>query len=228
MYRKLLFIAGTLATEKIWHMQASLFAKNWQVGYLELDNTPSISSIAEHYSAQSPDKFSIIAFSMGGYVALDLFRFIPNKIEKLILINSAAKALCQKGKEERQRSIALIEKGKFNFLIDQIFINSVYKSANNPKLISFLKAMAHEVGADYYHAQLTAMVNKPDQTDILNTIPCPVLLIAGRQDNVMPNERSEHMAAHIPNADLVYLNNCGHTAMLEQPQCMNDILLNWL
>ncbi len=228
MSRNLLFIAGALATKKIWHMQTNLFPKDWQIDYLELNNTPCITSIAEQYSLRSKDKFSIIAFSMGGYVALDLFQFIPEKIEKLILINSAARELCQKGKDERQRSVSLIERGKFNFLIDQIFHNSVYESTNNFQIISFLKEMAYEVGAEHYQTQLKAMINKPDQSYILKNIQCPVLLLAGREDNVMPNERSQHIASQVKHADLIYLNHCGHMAMLEQPKIFNRIISNWL
>jgi pimeloyl-ACP methyl ester carboxylesterase len=88
--------------------------------------------------------------------------------------------------------------------------------------------MALEVGAECYLEQLTAMVNKPDHSEVLTTIECPTLLIASKNDNVMPSERSEHMAENIKNSQLIYVENCGHMAPLEQPDRINQILSEWL
>jgi pimeloyl-ACP methyl ester carboxylesterase len=71
-------------------------------------------------------------------------------------------------------------------------------------------------------------LNKPDHSQLLAKIKCPTLLIASKHDNVMPVERSEHMATRIKHATLTYLEQCGHMAMLEQPGIINKILKNWL
>ncbi|MDF1929582.1 hypothetical protein PGH45_05280 [Legionella pneumophila] len=44
----------------------------------------------------------------------------------------------------------------------------------------------------------------------------------------MPPERSEHMAKNIKHSKLIYIEQCGHMAMLEQPEKMNQILNDWL
>lgn len=44
----------------------------------------------------------------------------------------------------------------------------------------------------------------------------------------MPVERSEHMACHIKDSKLIYLEECGHVAPLEQPDLLNSILSDWL
>ncbi|HHS7963591.1 TPA: alpha/beta fold hydrolase, partial [Legionella pneumophila] len=62
----------------------------------------------------------------------------------------------------------------------------------------------------------------------LSSIECPTLLIASEQDHVMPIERSEHMAKNIKRSELIYIEECGHMAMLEQPDKINKILVDWL
>ena len=44
----------------------------------------------------------------------------------------------------------------------------------------------------------------------------------------MPIERSGHMAKHIKHSKLIYLEECGHVAPLEQPDLLNKILSDWL
>ncbi|MCC7006197.1 MAG: alpha/beta hydrolase [Ottowia sp.] len=88
--------------------------------------------------------------------------------------------------------------------------------------------MAQEVGAKRYTQQLTAILNKPDHSELLTLIQCPTLLVVSKNDKVMPPERSEHMAAHIKNSELVYVESCGHVAPLERPDLVNQTLSNWL
>jgi len=230
MSKDIVLIPGALATPKLWQQQENHFQTNrsWRFHHVDTLNSDSITAMADRFAANSPDKFTLIGFSMGGYIALELFRIIPDKIERLILINSAAKTLSEKGQLERERSLELINNGKFDFLIQLIFKNSIYDKKKQSGLLPLVQAMAHEVGVENYKNQLTAILNKADHFPLLSTITCPTLIIAAIQDNVMPTERSEHLAKNIKNSELIYLDECGHLAMLEQPEKLNTILSDWL
>ncbi|MBA2649682.1 MAG: alpha/beta hydrolase [Legionella sp.] len=225
---KILFIGGSLTTKNVWALQETVLESHWHCDHLDINNSSSLTEMAERYVPSAPERFPIVAFSMGGYIALELFRLIPNRIEKLILINSSARELCEVGKADRKRSLSLIKKGKFNFLINRIFKNSIHKYDQQESVISLLKEMAYEVGDETYANQLLAMINKPDQSLILPKIQCPVLILASREDKVMPNERSEHLASMIKGSKLVYIEECGHMAMLEQSTILSKIIADWL
>lgn len=228
MNKDIVLISGALATPKLWHQQEKLFQDNKQLHYVDILNSDSIAEMAKRFVSISPEKFTLIGFSMGGYVALELYRLIPKKIEKLILINSGAKVLSEKGQLERERSLDLIIKGKFDFLIKLIFRNSIYDKVKHNSLLPLVQAMALEVGIENYKNQLNAILKKPDHSELLPNIECPTLLIACKQDNVMSVERSEHMANQIKHSKLIYMEQCGHMAMLEQPDIINQILADWL
>jgi pimeloyl-ACP methyl ester carboxylesterase len=228
MDKDIVFIPGALVNHKFWHHQASYFQEKARLHYVDVLNGFSITELAKRFAEIAPNKFILIAFSMGGYVALELFHYIPHKIEKLVLINSAAKVISERGQEERKRSLALIKKGKFDFLIRLIFQNSIYDKNKHHLLLPLLQAMAHEVGAEQYVIQLNAILNKFDHSSLLSTIECPTLLLASQQDKIMPIERSEHMALHIKHSKLIYLEECGHVAPLEQPDLLNKLLSDWV
>ena len=224
----IVLIPGALSTTEFWHHQ-----EHYLTGEMRIHHAPdfpgqSISDMADKIIRNIPEKFTLIGFSLGGYIALELIRQIPHRIEKLVLINAAAKAVCKRGHLERERSLDLVSKGKFDFLVNLIFKNSIHDKNKYYELLPLLKTMAQEIGAEQYMQQLKAIINKPDQTELLATIQCPTLLIASIEDNVMPVERSEHMATHIKGSKLVYIENCGHMAPLEQPDTINQILSDWL
>lgn len=227
MNKDIVFISGALATPVFWHYQAAYFKKKARLHYVDVLNSSSVSEMAEQFSKTAPAKFIVIAFSMGGYVALELFRHIPHQIEKLVLINSLAGTISEKARAERNRSLALIDKGKFDFLISLIFKNSIYDKKKQLLLVPLLESMAREIGAEKYRMQLKTILTKPDHSDLLPTVKCPVLLLAGKQDIILPVKFSEYMEKHIENAKLIYLNECGHLAPLEQPDLLNKILLDW-
>ena len=228
MNKDIVVISGALATPKLWYQQEKLFQDNSKVHYLNVLNSDSIAEMAQRFVSISPDKFTLIGFSMGGYIALELYSLIPKQIENLILINSAAKLLSKKGQSERERSLDLINNGKFDFLVKLIFKNSIYDKNKYTRLLPFIQNMALQVGIENYKNQLNAILNKSDHSELLQCIECPTLLITSKQDNVMPVERSEHMAKQIKHSKLVYMDQCGHMAMLEKPEIINQILAYWL
>ncbi|HHF0526634.1 TPA: alpha/beta fold hydrolase [Legionella anisa] len=228
MNKDIVLIPGALATPKLWNIQEIFFQESKRFHYVDVLNSNSIVEMAHRFTSIAPKRFTLIGFSMGGYVALELYRHIPNKIEKIILINSAAKLVSEKGQLERERSLDLMDKGKFDFLIKLIFKNSIYDKQKHNVLLPLAQEMAIEVGVENYKKQLNAILNKPDHSTLLPSIECPTLLIASKEDNVMPPERSEHMAKNIKHSTLIYIEQCGHMAMLEKPEEMNQILNDWL
>lgn len=228
MKKDIVLISGALATPKLWQYQEKLMRETMNVHYLDMLQCHSIPEMARAYAQNAPDQFTLVAFSMGGYVALELFRHIPDRIQKLILINSGAKLISDKGRLERERSIDLIKKGKFDFLISLIFKNSIHDASKHDDLLALAQEMAHEVGAVNYIHQLQAIINKPDHLPLLSSITCPTLLITSKQDKVMSCKHSEQMASHIKQAELIYVENCGHLATLEQPEMINQLLSGWL
>lgn len=220
-------ISGALATQNLWCYQEDLF-KHKRIYFVDILNSDSISEMAYRFSKIAPQKFTLIGFSMGGYIALELYRLLPNNIEKLILINTAAKLLSEKGQSERERSIDLITKGKFDFLVKLIFKNSICDKEKYNLLLPLAQSMAYEVGPENYIKQLQAMLNKPDHSSMLENIVCPTLILASQEDQVMPYKRSTHLASRIKHSELVPIEKCGHMAMLEQPERINQLLNSWL
>jgi pimeloyl-ACP methyl ester carboxylesterase len=59
----------------------------------------------------------------------------------------------------------------------------------------------------------------------LDRVDCPVLLLWGRQDRLIPLEQAPRFTTALPDAELVELNDCGHTAMFDQPEAVSSRIL---
>jgi pimeloyl-ACP methyl ester carboxylesterase len=62
----------------------------------------------------------------------------------------------------------------------------------------------------------------------LGEIRAPTLVVCGRQDQMTPVKYSEFLAANIPDARLVIVENAGHSVMLEQPEQLNQALAEFV
>ena len=56
----------------------------------------------------------------------------------------------------------------------------------------------------------------------LHSIVSPTLLVWGKQDEITPPFVAEKFDELLPNSTLVFLDECGHAAMMEQPSAFNS------
>ncbi len=70
-----------------------------------------------------------------------------------------------------------------------------------------------------------------DAFDIMarvSEIRAPTLIVCGRQDRLTPIKYSEYLASKIPNARLVLVDGAGHSVMIEQPEAVNQALVEFV
>jgi 2-hydroxy-6-oxonona-2,4-dienedioate hydrolase len=56
----------------------------------------------------------------------------------------------------------------------------------------------------------------------------PTAIIWGKQDSVTPPNVAEEFESLLPDADLYWIDKCGHAPMMEHPEQFNSILEEWL
>lgn len=77
-----------------------------------------------------------------------------------------------------------------------------------------------------YH-QSRAILNC-DTTQRLKDIPCPTLVMVGKQDILTPVKFSQQLAQGIPQAELVVLNSGGHGFLIESLEDVAAAMLKFL
>ncbi|MDX9704083.1 MAG: alpha/beta hydrolase [Weeksellaceae bacterium] len=69
---------------------------------------------------------------------------------------------------------------------------------------------------------------KHNMKNDLKNIKTPVCLIWGKQDSVTPPEVAIEFEQELPNANLYWIDKCGHAPMMEHPEVFNQLLEAWL
>jgi pimeloyl-ACP methyl ester carboxylesterase len=98
--------------------------------------------------------------------------------------------------------------------------------ANDRVLLDRLQAMALRNGKEVFIRQLSAL--RSDGYSELQNIRCPTLIVASSDDQLSSLAEAQLMAAQIPAASLVLIEDCGHMTPLEKPQQLLQILSDWL
>ena len=65
-------------------------------------------------------------------------------------------------------------------------------------------------------------------TDALPRITVPTLLIWGKDDTITPPDVALTFKHHIPQAELTFIEECGHAPMIEHPAAFNRLTLDFL
>ena len=65
-------------------------------------------------------------------------------------------------------------------------------------------------------------------TDRLGEIQTPTLLIWGQDDQITPPDVAEEFLERLPNAELHFIDQCGHAPMIEHPGVFNEVMISFL
>jgi len=91
-----------------------------------------------------------------------------------------------------------------------------------------VEAMALAVGPRGMRRQLAAQATRPDSRPALADIAVPTLVLTGAEDRICPRPLQEELAAGIPGAHHVVVEDAGHMAALDQPDRVAAHLKTWL
>jgi pimeloyl-ACP methyl ester carboxylesterase len=189
----------------------------------------TIAAISRHILGDAPPRFALCGLSMGGYIALEIVRQAPDRVDRLALLDTNARDDSPEAQEKRRANIALAESGRFDEAIELVWPLLVHRDRHNDAALKQIHvAMCHDVGAEAYVRQQRAILTRVDSRPLLGAIRCPTLVLVGEQDELTPPFLSEEMAAGIAGAKLVKVPHCGHLSTLEQPDAVNAALAEWM
>lgn len=226
----LVLIPGLLNDAELWARQVPMLDD--LVDRIVIPDTTAhedIRDIAAQVLAETEGELAVAGLSMGGYVALEILRQAPGRIERLALLDTSAR---QDSDDQRRRRTGLIEladKGKFKGVTPRLLPMLVYKSRLEDESVTRpIFDMAARIGKDGFIRQQKAILSRDDSRELLAGVTVPTLVMCGRDDQLTPVDLSEEMAAAIPNADLRIVETCGHLPALEKPDACGEALRDWL
>jgi len=226
----LVLIPGLLCDALLWANQIEALGANADCWVADHSRSDSMAEIAQDVLHDCPfERFSLAGLSMGGYVALEVQRQAPQRVQRLALLDTNARPDSPEQTERRNAFIELAERGRFVGVTDALLPLLLHRSLqNHPGLVAIIKTMARNTGRENFVRQEQAIISRRDSRPLLGAINCPTLVLCGAQDQLTPLALHEEMAAAISGARLHVVNDCGHLSTLERPEEVTTVLEQWL
>lgn len=227
----LLFLPGLICDARVFAPQLAAFPGSRAVdGYGMADSLPDMARVALAFAdREGVERFDLFGHSMGGRVALELFRLAPDRVRRLALSSTGVHSLGENEPEKRHALKAIGHEQGYDALVDT-WLPPMVADANRgkPELYEPMRRMSLNAGQAVFDAQIAALLGRPEQESLLPRISCPTLVMTGELDTWSPPARHEGIAAAIPDSTLVIVPGAGHMLPLEAPEAVNEALAGWL
>jgi len=226
----LLLLPGLICDGRIWAPQVERFRAFRPVQAIDsYGEADSIGAMAEHVLSLAPPRFALAGHSMGGRVALEVFRRAPERVAGLALVSTGTHPPKEGEAAGRFKLLALgVEQG-MDALIDAWLPPMVWEPNRlTPGLMDGLSKMCSDMGLDAFERQMRALLARPEVESLLATIQCPTLVAVGEHDEWATPAQHIAIAQAISGATITIIPDAGHMVPVEQPDRMTDALTTWL
>jgi len=225
----LLLVPGLLCDHALWQHQVAFLQDMAQCRITNTTHHDRIDALARDVLAHAPRQFALAGLSMGGYVALEIMRQAPDRVLRLCLLDTSARADTEAQQERRRLLLAMSKSGQFKGVTPRLLPMLIHPDRTDDiALTDIITSMAERVGRDAFQKQQTAILHRIDSRPYLRNIHCPVQVLGGEQDAITPPDILREIAEGIPNARLDMIPDCGHLSPLEQPETVNRLMKRWL
>jgi len=180
--------------------------------------------LAAFMDALGIQRASVGGHSLGGYVALAFAAAYPERLSGLALITTNARP---DSPEKRQSRYELAQAVRLQGAA-ALATSMGPRLSKHKTLIDALSLMISLTHPQGVIGAALGMAERPDRMDTLQTLTCPILVVAGEEDMITPLPASQEMAEANPQAKLLLLPGAGHMPMLEAPLSLGEALLETL
>jgi pimeloyl-ACP methyl ester carboxylesterase len=221
--RDLVLLPGFMCDKDLWTDMVPDLQKLGALHYGNVYEDSTLEGMARRVLDSSPERFVLVGFSMGGFVARVLCLMAPERVSGVAFVASSARGYSEEETERRKKGYGPAGRppratsGAPGLHPDR---------DNDPVLIARLRGMQQRLGREV-RARQAALVRRDGYAD-LERIACPSLVVACRQDRLRSLAETERMARHLPQASFEVIEDCGHMAPLERPHELAALLAGWI
>ncbi len=225
----LVLVPGLLCSARLYGPQIAALWRFGPVVVADHRQDDEIGAVAARILGEAPPRFALAGLSYGGYLAFELMRQAPERIERLALLDTSARPDTPEQTAARHAFMEMAEKGRFSEVVETLTPRFLQPGRREePAFKAILHAMAADTGAAAFVRQQKAIISRPDSRPSLPQIGCPTLVLVGENDELTTPELAREIAGGIPGAKLTIVADSGHLSTLEQPEAVNAALSDWL
>lgn len=254
--KNIIFIHGWQSSLRVWQYNLGYFVKNgYRILALDLpgygkSDKPKINHSIDYFSGilkkiiekKKMEKVSLICYSMGSFIGIDLALKYPQEIESLVLVGAPGDF----GALAKRKNLAkfFLSKPLLRFiaafafltlklyLIGKLLTSRSREESRKLRELTKLRLSLLSLKSPYIHvlhssAMDVIMRDFEREKGNLAKINQPVLIVRGEKEilDLFASPRNcQYLLSNIRSSKLVTLKNCGHYSMAEDPDSFNKVL----
>ena len=233
-HETLVLLPGLMCDRAVWQPQIGALEEAWRCVVVDYGGADSLAAMAQLALEAAPPRFALAGHSMGGRVALEMLRSMPQRITRVALLDTGYQAWPDEkaGAAEAAQRLRLLELARTQGMraMGREWVQGMVHPERlwDEPLVESILEMIERKTPEIFAAQIGALLSRPSAEGVLRAIGCPTLIGCGRQDLWSPLARHEAMARLVPGARLEIIENSGHMVTMERPEQVRSALRLWL
>lgn len=228
MKMPLVLLPGTLCDERLFAHQIEVLGTDRRIHVGDVTCSDTIAGMAKDVLAASPDRFALAGLSLGGIVAMEIMRVAPERVARLALLDTSARAATPAQQRAWDEFAAMTGRGEFVDITSRELLPKLIHRNDDPALRELVIDMARAIGPDAFLRQNAAQPTRPNSLQTLPAVTCPTVVVHGQHDLICSVEMHKEIADAVPGASLVEISGAGHLATLDNPEAVTSALSDWL
>lgn len=222
--KTLILIPGFANPASVWKHQVDNLSSGFHIQVPVMDKEKSRDQMVRSVLETAPDRFCLAGHSMGGWVAQAVAAAAPDRVDRLVLLNTWATP--EPARLQFQRQVAEeLKAGRLKEVMERHLSLIVHPSKlQDAGLIQALVQMVSGFTLEALLRQLEAMLADYSSLHLLPSIVAPTLVVHSREDALFPITEQEVLISGIPDAKFAIIEHCGHASIVERPEIVNGLM----
>ena len=227
--RPLALLPGMMCDGRLFGPQRAALERTHAVRvarFVEGDTVEAFAREALDLFGPGAGRVDLVGLSMGGIVAMAAMALAPERVGRVVLLDTNHLAEAPERRAARAPQIERALGGALDRVLIEEMKPAYLAPANrdDEALLELVLDMARGLGPGVFARQSRAVAARPDRSATLAAWTGPVALACGAHDALCPPERHRAMAALVPQATLDVVADAGHLPTLERPAAVGRIL----
>ena len=176
--------------------------------------------LADFMDFKKIEKAHLLGNSLGGHVALIYASKYLHRVKSMVLTGSS-------GLYENTLGGSFPKRGNYDFVKEKVAVTFYDPRHATKELVDECFDIVNDKGKTVRIISLAKSAIRHNMADELEKMHIPTCLIWGKNDTITPPDVAEEFKELMPDADLFWIDKCGHAPMMEHPEEFNGLLNKW-
>lgn len=226
MAEPIILLPDILCDARLFGPQLAELSVDHAMMVLPLSSSGRMADLADEVLSRAPKQFALAGCGMGGVVAMEIASRAPDRLTRLALISTSPLQESPFDAMAYEPMLVAARTGRLNEVVGKLF--GVTNDDLDGQLLPLLQDMADNIGVERFVNQVRAVQRHRDMQSVLRKCTCPVQVICGADDPLIPVKRHQVMTDFLSDGELTVLPSASHVPTLQNPAAVTQALRHWM